>query len=1146
MNYDKDFLKLLDNVKNKEVYARLTSLTFSELPIELIEGRVTGGTISLDGKSSSRRTCNLNLIAKDVNVNQFYWGLTHKFKVEIGIKNIINSKYPDIIWFKQGIFVITNFNISLSTNGYNITINGKDKMSLLNGDLGGSLFSQTDFGNIESYNNFYEKVTFSDPSTYIANKYYIYDSEEDKYNISTNSYDKNETYYLPSSVYQREKIPIKTIIREAVHTYGKEPYYNIIINDLEEYGKELLEYRGSNPIYLTYEESTQEYLNMYVKGETECWYYDNGLHSCFLSEIPVEKYYKRVDALDDTISQPLVVQMKNPASTDPEEPNPYVYIAKIEYGDTPGYYRTDLTYDGDLVANVGETLTSVLDKIKNMLGDFEYFYDIDGHFVWQRQKTYENRSWNNILVNNDEDDNDILIENAANVSSVYYNFTNNNIITAFNNTPNLNNLRNDFSIWGTRKGITGADIPIHLRYAIDKKPDYYISYDKKIYSTTEEISIQLTQEYIQQAIAEHYDFERKPNPNGLPTDWWYMSDWYNYYKKLSGQAPTDYIRFYATNRGGTGSIDGYVKNFDPGLYFNTSGNKMRNDIWLFHLKKDKDGNDIYVYGDSDQHNSTSSYTINEQDGTKTIAPFSGCTAHKYTFFINIDENGNAVDKEGATGFFYKPNFPNNIAMIIEEKTKEYIEQLKENIILCDWREVIYQMAKDYYKHNQDDNFYSQVMLNNGYDSDGGFHYPNGITGYEQYYADIVGFWRELYNPEPELKYETQGGYYTDALKWANDGESLGYYKETIWVPFEQKDTIFTSEYYLPEEKKKYNDEIIENISEIESTYIILSPSNDYDNFDASMSWKISKTPNEFTSININLDGYEIFRSFYSSSGFAKIATIINTNYIEENLTSESVLGNNKQLILYYKVRGYKDIEDVGRIYTQWSNRCSLTYQAENVLDDDGNVTPSSKTKFINSNTYMFSSSTESTPITYKNFYVSNYDNNKKYWSKAIYEAPETLNFWFDFLDSDSELAQFSVPAVGSRPKSVNDSKVTSIYFKETPSIIFIKYGEKILDRESGYSYIQLDSNWENLFTISAQGKSAKDVLDEYIYKFGYCIENVSITCLPIYYLEPNTRIFIYDENSKINGEYIVNKITLPLTYNGTMSITAEKAVNRIY
>jgi hypothetical protein len=35
-----------------------------------------------------------------------------------------------------------------------------------------------------------------------------------------------------------------------------------------------------------------------------------------------------------------------------------------------------------LVASPGESITSILDKIKNMLGDYEYFYDIDGRFVF--------------------------------------------------------------------------------------------------------------------------------------------------------------------------------------------------------------------------------------------------------------------------------------------------------------------------------------------------------------------------------------------------------------------------------------------------------------------------------------------------------------------------------------------------------------------------------------------------------------------------------------------------------------------------------------------------------------------------------------------------------------------------------------------
>ena len=78
------------------------------------------------------------------------------------------------------------------------------------------------------------------------------------------------------------------------------------------------------------------------------------------------------------------------------------------------------------------------------------------------------------------------------------------------------------------------------------------------------------------------------------------------------------------------------------------------------------------------------------------------------------------------------------------------------------------------------------------------------------------------------------------------------------------------------------------------------------------------------------------------------------------------------------------------------------------------------------------------------------------------------------------------------------------------------------------------------------GKSAKDAIDTLLYNHSYCIETVTLNTIPVYYLEPNVRIFVHDENSKINGEYIVNRITVPLAYNGVMSIQANKVTERIY
>ena len=138
-----------------------------------------------------------------------------------------------------------------------------------------------------------------------------------------------------------------------------------------------------------------------------------------------------------------------------------------------------------------------------------------------------------------------------------------------------------------------------------------------------------------------------------------------------------------------------------------------------------------------------------------------------------------------------------------------------------------------------------------------------------------------------------------------------------------------------------------------------------------------------------------------------------------------------------------------------------------------------------------------------------------------------------------------MPAIGDRAKSVNDSMVKAIYFREVPNTIFTK-DLRHTQRKSGYTYMQYQENMSNLFTISTQGKCAIDVMEEWINNYVYAVESASITALPIYHLQPNTRVKIADKNSKINGDYIVSRISIPLTYNGTMSITATKVADRVY
>ena len=144
--------------------------------------------------------------------------------------------------------------------------------------------------------------------------------------------------------------------------------------------------------------------------------------------------------------------------------------------------------------------------------------------------------------------------------------------------------------------------------------------------------------------------------------------------------------------------------------------------------------------------------------------------------------------------------------------------------------------------------------------------------------------------------------------------------------------------------------------------------------------------------------------------------------------------------------------------------------------------------------------------------------------------------------------KYSVKTVGDRTKAVNDTKVKSIYYRETPCVIFLNLEDwnKVKDVKPGYTYVKLTPDMENLFHISSQGKSAHSQLESFLNDFTYCTESISLTTIPVYNLQPNTRISVQDEQSHINGEYLIDKLTVPLTYNGTMNISAVKAVDTIY
>ena len=91
----------------------------------------------------------------------------------------------------------------------------------------------------------------------------------------------------------------------------------------------------------------------------------------------------------------------------------------------------------------------------------------------------------------------------------------------------------------------------------------------------------------------------------------------------------------------------------------------------------------------------------------------------------------------------------------------------------------------------------------------------------------------------------------------------------------------------------------------------------------------------------------------------------------------------------------------------------------------------------------------------------------------------------------------------------------------------------------------MPSAYANYLTMSSQGKSAKEVLDNIIYDSTYYQDTITLNAIPVYYLEPNTRIKVYDKATGIDGDYIINSLSYSISHDGMMSIKASKAEKRI-
>ena len=353
--------------QNKSIYVVIDLLDWAEEKITELQGLVTGGSLSLSGDSSIRRTCSLDMTLQEdydaITSAKNLISINKKIRLRIGVENNL-EKYKHLgekVWFNLGIFILTSCSLSTNLESTTLSLQAQDKMVLLTGDVGGVI-----------------------PGMLEVNK----------------TYDEDNNFQYQT---------IEEIIRYAVVGLGGENPAKVIINDIPEYIKAPMIYHDS-------------------QGRTL------------------------------TLLDWRVVPKGTPGST------------TYKTGDYIGYAMEKFYYTGELIKQPGDTVASILDDIKHFLGNYEYFYDVDGNFVFQEVKNYLNTSFTNIeeLTNKD------YIANFDKTPFVFT-FRDKHIVNAYTNNPNWLNIKNDFIVWGMADEQKG---PIMYHLVVDDKPILPENYTK--------------------------------------------------------------------------------------------------------------------------------------------------------------------------------------------------------------------------------------------------------------------------------------------------------------------------------------------------------------------------------------------------------------------------------------------------------------------------------------------------------------------------------------------------------------------------------------------------------------------------------------------------------------------------------------------
>lgn len=884
-----------------------------------------------------------------------------------------------------------------------------------------------------------------------------------------------------------ERPVISQIIREVVNHFGKEQLGKIIISDVPDRIKQVMKWTGGTPLYFVNEQGFR-------------------LLTTDLTQVGNKPYHT------------------------------------YTYGDDIGYIFTDFTYPGELVENAGASLVSVLDKIKNTLGNYEYFYDVYGNFIWREIKNYlnmtqatmdleelKNNGYNlaGVDLNNIKSE-DYLLDMTKGTSK--FDFKDANLIASYSNSPQFSNIKNDYIVWGTRSTATGVKMPIRYHLAIDEKPNVGNI---------------------------RYLFVREDEADGL-------------IKPQVATPFTDKDHFPAE-----GQILVYYLD------------KSTNLIYIWEPPKSKEEQGRYIQIDGLEVQTYSLKSDFPEQGQDEIVYVDLSNKEKYIW--SFDETTQHYKDLQAQKDEAKANHENVMSSLLNEKillenslettqdllkrSQKQIRDLTEQQIICD---------KDA-KNKQEDLISFQDQYQQALDVQTEMERATQDKTAEmcgEYpYVDTIGRYGkgniDLYN-RPMVKNADGSISTVNSMSFHDEDQNSDTYTLEVLVPTvignkvvsdqEAIDHYYETGEYLglfatPQEATAYALSLHE---QQEVLYAIVDYSVD------GKYYPVIEMENTIIPAQAEKASKLLTQSLNASALYleAQRKRVEIQTELENQQETESMLKDYEaELVAEIEIKN-QTITATKQMYEE-AIKILTEQQKEYVFTT---TTTIEKIQSTDWRTELYLQGVEDSRLGLEtNYYYAElaaewpkiYDF-KKYsytdeFGETVYtggfydeilQHPDQLDYWLDFIDIDSQMGVFNINTIGRRSLVVSKDEVNCIFENRIPDLVIIdknaenkkELEDECADRAQNFTVVE-SAVYRMLATGGTQRSAFEEIKNLLFEHTGYN-ETIQLNTIPLYHLEPNTRISVTDADSDIYGDYVINTISLPLDINAMSSISAIRPIEK--